>query len=137
MHGTLHELRGEALERRIDEVSRDFHLTAFLHRRAGTYSTGMLQRLQLARAVLPAPQLLLMDEPSSGLDLAARAELEDFIRRARADGTTLLVTTHVPSDIHLCDDYLLLDRGTITAAGPITPDTVPDLMAAALRTRHA
>jgi ABC-2 type transport system ATP-binding protein len=83
------------------------------------YSTGMRQRLALARAVLADPPLLLLDEPTAGLDPQASADLRERIRGLCADGKAVLLTTHDMDEAdRLCDRVAIMDRGRIVALGP-------------------
>lgn len=86
----------------------------------GRCSRGMAQRLALARALLHEPNLLLLDEPFTGLDRAGRAGLHAALSRARQDGRTLVVVTHTPSLVaDLCDRVLVLRRGAVAHAGAL------------------
>ncbi|GER07947.1 ABC transporter ATP-binding protein [Iodidimonas muriae] len=90
------------------------------HRRVGTYSKGMRQRLALAQALIGTPDILLLDEPTSGLDPASRAQVYATIDRLRASGATILVSTHALAEIepHV-DRAILLHQGRIIAAGDL------------------
>ena len=80
------------------------------------YSTGMRQRLALARALLPDPQLVILDEPTVGLDPQAARDLRDRVRELRAQGRTVLLTTHYMEEAdQLCDRVAIIDHGRIVA----------------------
>src|SRR5919204_4617903 len=80
------------------------------------YSTGMRQRLALARALLPDPPLILLDEPTVGLDPQASRDLRDRVRELRAQGRTVLLTTHYMEEAdQLCDRVAIIDHGKIVA----------------------
>ncbi|MGY0465461.1 ATP-binding cassette domain-containing protein [Kitasatospora sp. cg17-2] len=107
---------------RVAQALAAVDLTEAADRSAGTYSGGMVRRLELAQALVSAPRLLVLDEPTIGLDPIARAsvwERVDAVRRAT--GMTVLVTTHYmdEADRH-CDRIALMDRGRIRALG--TPE---------------
>ena len=89
-------------------------------RRVGTYSKGMRQRLGLAQALLGSPGLLLLDEPTTGLDPVATAEFFELIRELRSTGTTVLISSHVLAELepHL-DDALILGAGRVLASGSV------------------
>lgn len=90
------------------------------HRRVGTYSKGMRQRLALAQALIGEPQLLLLDEPTSGLDPESRAQVYDTIDRLRRAGATVLVSTHALAEIERhVDRVALLDHGGLVAVGDL------------------
>lgn len=87
-------------------------------RRVSTYSKGMRQRLGLAQSLIGAPRLLLLDEPTSGLDPASRAEVFDMIDRFRADGATVLVSTHALAEVgERVDRIAVMHKGGLLRAG--------------------
>jgi heme ABC exporter ATP-binding subunit CcmA len=88
----LYGLQGP--EAALAQIGARFELAGFMQRPARTYSRGQLQRLALARALLPAPRLLLLDEPSTGLDAAGTARLVDVMRQERARGAIVVLVTH-------------------------------------------
>ena len=90
------------------------------HRDAAGYSLGMRQRLRLAMAIVHGPRLLLLDEPTAGLDPAGRDELLAVIGEIGATGTSVMLSTHVLSDVEaVCDQVLLLSRGQLGFSGPM------------------
>ncbi|TWH35277.1 ABC-2 type transport system ATP-binding protein [Isoptericola variabilis J7] len=88
--------------------------------RVGTLSGGELSRVSLAAALVGEPELLVLDEPTVGLDPVLRRDLWDTFRRLAADGRTLLVSSHVMDEANRCDRLLLLRDGALVA------DTTPD-----------
>jgi ABC-2 type transport system ATP-binding protein len=79
-------------------------------------SGGMRRRVLFARALMHRPRLLILDEPTAGVDVELRSELWDYIRRLHADGTTVLLTTHYLEEAEaLCDDIALIRAGRIVA----------------------
>lgn len=110
----------EVRDHRIDEVAEITGITGFLDRRIRGFSTGMQQRLAIANALLGDPRVLVLDEPSNGLDPAGIAWLRSFLRSFAADGGTVLLSSHVLSELEQCiDDLVLVDRGRLTWAGPL------------------
>ena len=96
----------------------------------GTFSTGMRQRLALATALLGEPELLILDEPSTGLDPAGIAWLRRFLRRTAAEGRTVLLSSHVLSEMQQAiDDVVLIDRGRLSWKGTLAAllETAPTL----------
>ncbi len=90
-----------------------------LEKLAGALSGGMRQRLALAVALLGSPPLLVLDEPASGLDIAARIELRELVTRQRAAGTSVLLSTHWMEDVpYIADTTLVLDQGKLVFSGP-------------------
>lgn len=109
---------------RVEEVIARVQLDGFTDRRVGGFSTGMRQRLSLATALLGDPDVLVLDEPSNGLDPAGIAWLRSFLRDAAADGRTVLLSSHVLSELELSiDDLVLIDRGRLSWAGPLAEFT--------------
>ncbi|MGQ0832056.1 MAG: ABC transporter ATP-binding protein [Microthrixaceae bacterium] len=106
-------------EHGIDEALARVGLTDAADRRVGTYSTGMRQRLALATALLSHPSILVLDEPSSGLDPAGIRWLRELLR-ARADGgTAVFLATHQLAELATVVDHLVvIDRGRLVANGP-------------------
>ncbi len=116
--GGFFDLTGTALERRISEVVATFSLTQFLDQRIEGLSTGQLQRINLARTLLPDPDLLVLDEPTTGLDVLAARSLVDAVLAARRPGRLILIATHVLREVELCADrLLLLRRGQVVFDG--------------------
>ncbi len=101
-----------------DALLVQFGLTEKADAAFDTLSPGQRQRLALALAVVHRPDILFLDEPTAGLDPASRRDLHGFIRRLRADGRTVLLTTHYLEEAHaLCDHIAILDAGRIVATG--------------------
>lgn len=106
---------------RIAEILEAVHLTDRADDYVEKFSTGMRQRLVLARALLPAPSLLLLDEPTVGLDPQAARDLRDRVLQLRDEGRTVLLTTHYMEEAdQLCDRIAIVDHGSIVALD--TPD---------------
>ena len=102
-----------------DELLRRFDLTAKADARFDALSTGQRQRLALALAFVNDPPVLVLDEPTAGLDPHARRHLHDLIAALREDGRTVLLSTHdVAEAERLCDHVVILDAGRVVAAGP-------------------
>lgn len=116
--GGFFDLNGATLARRIAEVVETFTLEQFLDQRIEGLSTGQLQRINLARTLLPDPDLLVLDEPTTGLDVLAARSLVDAVLAARRPGRLILIATHVLREVELCADrLLLLRRGRVVFDG--------------------
>jgi ABC-2 type transport system ATP-binding protein len=106
---------------RIVDILEAVHLTDRADDYVEKFSTGMRQRLVLARALLPAPSLLLLDEPTVGLDPQAARDLRERVLQLRDEGRTVLLTTHYMEEAdQLCDRIAIVDHGRIVALD--TPD---------------
>ena len=89
-------------------------------RQVGLYSKGMLQRAGLAQAIVHNPDLVILDEPVSGLDPVGAADMAEIVRRLKAGGKSVLMCSHSTGDVEaLCDRVVMLSRGTIAACGPL------------------
>ncbi len=112
--GHLYGLSGEQLQRRIDELADLLDMGDFIEKRAGKYSTGMKQKLAIARAVIHDPQIIIFDEPTSGLDVLASQTVIAFMHRAKGQGKLVVLSTHQMSDAErLCDRAVILHRGRV------------------------
>jgi ABC-2 type transport system ATP-binding protein len=106
---------GEA-KARITDILETVHLTDRADDYVEKFSTGMRQRLVLARALLPAPALLLLDEPTVGLDPQAARDLRERVLQLRDEGRTVLLTTHYMEEAdQLCDRIAIVDHGRVVA----------------------
>ena len=118
--GRLHGMAPDALERRIEELGRAFDLGSFADRRCESMSTGQRQRINISRAVLHEPPVLILDEPTTGLDILATSDMIEFIGSMRAAGTCVLFSTHVLSEAErLCDRIGVIHRGRLLASGTL------------------
>lgn len=114
--GMPSEERRARSEVMIDKVG----LRHAVDRPIGKFSKGMMQRIGLAQALLHDPELLILDEPMSGLDPIGRKEVRDVLLEQRARGKTLLFTSHILSDVELlCDRVVIMQRGEITSEGKV------------------
>jgi len=117
-YGRLCGLDGAALERRIDELLEWLGLSEFKNERTERFSKGMRQKVALARAVLHEPRVLILDEPTAGLDVLAARSIIDFIRRSKAAGRSVLFSSHYLLEAdRVCDRVAILVNGAICAMG--------------------
>ena len=118
--GRLVGLDRQARKARSQELISQVGLDHAADRPIGKFSKGMMQRIGLAQALLHDPELLILDEPMSGLDPIGRKEVRDVLLDQRRRGKTLLFTSHILSDVEmLCDRVVILQRGKVTAKGKI------------------
>jgi ABC-2 type transport system ATP-binding protein len=114
--GQIYGLFGAALRQRIDLLAEKLGLKERLGERAETLSGGLKRRVEIAKGLLHRPRLLLLDEPSTGLDPGARHDLWRYLRGLREeDGVTVLVTTHLMEEAERCDTLGILDHGRLIA----------------------
>ena len=103
---------------RTAELLEAFSLTDKRDERTRTLSGGMKRRLILARALMHRPRLLILDEPTAGVDVELRLELWQYVQRINAEGTTILLTTHYLEEAEqLCDRIAFINDGEIVAQG--------------------
>ncbi len=117
-HAHLYGLRGSRLSSRIAEVLGLVNLSDRAQDMVGTLSGGLRRRVEIAKALLPEPRLLILDEPSTGLDPGARRELWDHLDRLRRTlGTTIMLTTHLMDEASKSDTVAVLHDGRLVALG--------------------
>ncbi|MCO6004459.1 alpha/beta fold hydrolase [Actinoallomurus purpureus] len=110
--------RGEA---HMDEALRIAGLGDAIRRPVRTYSQGMRQRLAIAQAMLGLPDLLVLDEPTNGLDPPQIAEMREVLVRYAAEGRTVIISSHLLAEVEqTCTDVVVMHRGTLVAAGPVS-----------------
>ncbi len=120
-HGHLYGLRGAMLRRRAQALLDRLGLGDRAHDRVETLSGGLQRRTELAKALVHQPDLLLLDEPSTGLDPGARRDFTNYLCQLREqDGVTVVLTTHILDEAERCDRVGILHQGKLVALG--TPD---------------
>lgn len=118
--GAMFGMSGLPLEKRIEQLLAQFDLSAVADRRLGTFSSGMTQKVGLAQALLNDPRVLLLDEPTAGLDPIGRRDTLDLIRRLASGGVTVLFSTHILSDIErVCARVAIIHHGRLIASGAL------------------
>ncbi len=116
-HGHLYGLRGETLKSRNEANLKRVGLWDRRNERVERFSGGMRRRVELAKGLLTEPRILILDEPSTGLDPAARHELAGVLRAIRDEGVAILLTTHLMEEADRCDRLVVLDQGKVVAEG--------------------
>jgi ABC-type multidrug transport system ATPase subunit len=112
--GGLRGLSGPELAGRIDTVVDQLNIGAFVNRRCGGFSAGMRQRTALAASILHRPELVLLDEPTTGLDIAVRDHVISAIRDMAAAGHSMIISTHHPEEIReIATEAIIMRAGTI------------------------
>jgi len=116
--GRLNGLSGRTLHAAVERVIERLGITYAMDRRVGALSKGMLQRTGLAAALVHSPELLILDEPMSGLDPVGRKEVRDLIVEESRAGRTVFFSSHILSDVELlCDHVCILRKGEVVAGG--------------------
>ena len=114
--GRLYGLRGDFLEKRIDELLELVELRSWQDKLVGTFSTGMRQRLNIVRAMIQNPQILFLDEPTLGLDPQSQRFVMDLTKELNQRGMTIVLTTHDMEEAdELCQRIGIMDKGKIIA----------------------
>lgn len=117
-YGRLCGLRGKELRARTAEMLELAGLTEAAHRRLGGYSKGMLQRVGLAQALVQRPRLLVLDEPTAGVDPIGSRAIRDIILRLKEQGMTVFLCSHLLEQVQeICDNVGILYQGCMIAAG--------------------
>jgi ABC-2 type transport system ATP-binding protein len=115
-HGGYFGMKTDDIEQRADEMIEAFALQSKRDTRAPKLSGGQRRRLLLARALMHRPRLVILDEPTAGVDFELRTELWRYIRQLHAEGTTILLTTHYLEEAEtLCDEIALIRDGHLIA----------------------
>ena len=118
LQGDLYHLQRQHRNRRIDQLVDRMSMGDWIDRRCGTYSGGMRRRLDLASGLLHQPQLLVLDEPTVGLDIESRAVIWEVLRDLRDQGTTILLSSHYLEEVEaLADRMAIVDAGQVIAEG--------------------
>ena len=120
LSGRLHGVEEDTLQMRIREILESFNLASDRSSRLDTYSKGMRQKVLIAAALLHNPELLLLDEPLSGLDVNAAIMIKDLIAALAAAGKTILYSSHVLDVVEkVCDRALIIHQGSLIADGTL------------------
>jgi len=121
LSGRLHDVPEHLLQRRIHDILETFELTSDRVSRLDTYSKGMRQKILIGAALLHSPELILLDEPLSGLDVNAAVKVKDLLAALAAEGKTIIYSSHVLDVVErICDRVLIIHRGNLIAQG--TPE---------------
>ena len=125
LQAALYHIPRTAAKERINTVLNLLGLEKYADQKTGTYSGGLRKRLDLAAGLLHAPDVLVLDEPTVGLDIESRFVVWDFLRQLKEAGTAVLITSHYLEEIDaLADRVAIIDQGSVIAAG--TPSELKD-----------
>ena len=116
-YGGVYGLRGKKLQQRMEAVMQEFQLTEHADMLAESLPGGYKQRLSMAAALIHEPQILFLDEPTSGIDPLARRSFWQQITTLALRGTTIIITTHFMEEAEYCDRFMIQDRGELLVLG--------------------
>ncbi|MDD3647034.1 MAG: ATP-binding cassette domain-containing protein [Candidatus Dojkabacteria bacterium] len=112
--GELYGLTKDKIRSRLEELTQLLEMGDFIDRKAGNYSTGMKQKLAIARSIIHDPKVVILDEPTTGLDVLASITVVDFMRKEKEAGKTVILSTHrMPDAEKLCDRVAIMYKGKI------------------------
>ena len=115
---SLYGYKGQELKRRVEKVLEFVGLTDVKNKVASSYSGGMKRRLNIACAIAHSPKLIIMDEPTVGIDPQSRNHVLESVKKLRDDGATVIYTSHYMQEVdELCDRIAIVDKGKIIAEG--------------------
>ncbi len=118
-HGRLYGMQRQTLAKRSAEVMTQVGLAGREQQKLGTFSKGMLQRIGLAQALLNQPDLIILDEPVSGLDPVGQSDMRNILLQLKAQGTSIFLNSHQLADVEvICDRVAIIDKGRLLKIGP-------------------
>ncbi|MCL2938022.1 MAG: ATP-binding cassette domain-containing protein [Trichodesmium sp. MAG_R02] len=125
LQGAIYHIPSKLAKERINKVISLLEIKDWADKKTGTYSGGIRKRLDLAAGLLHQPDVLVLDEPTVGLDIDSRVAVWDFLRQLRDSGTTVLITSHYLEEVDaLADRVAIIDKGVVIATG--TPSELKD-----------
>jgi ABC-2 type transport system ATP-binding protein len=131
-NGTIHGMKADKIRQRSRELLEMISLADSARRPIRTYSKGMVQRLGIAASLIHDPQVLIWDEPMSGLDPIGRKQTADLMLKLRGQGKTIFFSTHILADVeHVCDRIGMIVQGELTYIGQLE-----EILAAAIEKYH-
>jgi ABC-2 type transport system ATP-binding protein len=121
LQAALYHLPAASISARIEAILNLLGLEEYADVKTGTYSGGLMKRLDLAAGLLHQPDVLVLDEPTVGLDIESRVAVWEFLRKLREQGTTVLLTSHYLEEVDaLADEVAIIDQGRVIASGKPT-----------------
>lgn len=118
--GKLYGMNQEDINTRIEELTKDLDMGEYIDRKAGKFSRGMKQKVSIARSIIHSPEVMLFDEPSTGLDVSAARIIHEFILKCKSENKTILLSSHSMSEVErLCDRVVIIHKGRLVENGTI------------------
>ena len=119
-YGKLHGMECKKLLQRMDELFNVLEMTEFVDKRNDSLSSGMKQKVSIARTLIHEPDIIMFDEPTTGLDVAAAEAIMNFIESCKKQGKTVIFCTHHMHEVErLCDNVVILNKGKLCFAGSV------------------
>lgn len=119
----LNNMKRTDIDGRIEELAQMLDMTGYIDKRVGKFSRGMKQKVAIARAIVHQPNIMLFDEPTTGLDVSSARIVHEFIESCRKEGRTIVFSSHTMSEVEkLCDRIIIIHKGQI-----VTDGTIPEL----------
>jgi len=119
-YSKLYGLETEFFEKQVEDLTPHFAIKKWLEEPVKNLSTGLKKRLDIVRSLIHDPQLLLLDEPFSGLDKDTTIDFREYLEEHRKNRTTIVTTHNLAVGADLCDEYFTLRKGSLIAWGPIS-----------------
>lgn len=118
--GRLSGMDSASIKKRIDLLCQTLDMSDFIDRRVGKFSKGMKQKVTIARAIVHNPEVMLLDEPTVGLDVTAARTLQEFIKQCKTEGKAVIFSSHIMSEVErLCDRIGIIHKGKLVAIGTL------------------
>ena len=118
--GRLYGMQDEVIRVRVEALCAMLNMAEYADTRCGQLSTGMKQNVSIARSIIHDPPVMVMDEPTAGLDIMATRAIVGFIRRCKTEGKCMILSTHLMSEAEkLCDDIGIIHKGKLVACGTL------------------
>ncbi len=117
-HAALQNIPANLINDRVRELARMLDIETYLHRKTAGFSRGMRQKVLFAKTIIHTPEILLLDEPTTGLDIDSIIELHKLIKQIKESGKTVILSSHNVRELEsLCDDLIIINGGTVMAYG--------------------
>ncbi|WP_372402395.1 sodium ABC transporter ATP-binding protein NatA [Bacillus spizizenii] len=118
--GRLYGLKRHEIKARIEDLSKRFGMRDYMNRRVGGFSKGMRQKVAIARALIHDPDIILFDEPTTGLDITSSNIFREFIQQLKREQKTILFSSHIMEEVQaLCDSVIMIHSGEVIYRGAL------------------
>lgn len=117
----LNDVKKDEIEERINTLAKELEMEEYIDKRVGKFSRGMKQKVSIARSIIHYPEVMLFDEPTTGLDVTAARTVHDFIEGCKKQGKTILLSSHSMKEVEkLCDRVIIIHKGKFIEQGTIS-----------------